>query len=227
MLNSYIFESIFTTTSITGQNFLYATIASILCGLFIAFLYRIKNKPSKSFMVTVVVLPAAVQMVIMLVNGNLGAGVAVAGAFSLVRFRSAPGKGQEIAVIFEAMAVGLATGMGYIGIAAIFTAVISVLILVLNLTGFGGRSEGERVLKIMVPENLDFEGRFDGIFDKYLTGYHIDEVKTANMGSLYKISYLVQFKPGASVKALMDELRTGNGNLEISVSRPVTQQDEL
>ena len=142
MLNSYIFESIFTTTSITGQNFLYATIASILCGLFIACLYRIRNKPSKSLLVTVVVLPAAVQMVIMLVNGNLGAGVAVAGAFSLVRFRSAPGKGQEIAVIFEAMAVGLATGMGYIGIAAIFTAVISVLMLVLNLTGFGGRSEG-------------------------------------------------------------------------------------
>ena len=166
-------------------------------------------------------------MVIMLVNGNLGTGVAVAGAFSLVRFRSAPGKGQEIACIFQAMAVGLAAGMGYIGIAAIFTLVISGLMLILNLTGIGQSNKQERVLKITVPENLDFEGRFDNIFDKYLDKYTIDEVKTSNMGSLYKISYHVVTKANISVKAMMDELRAGNGNLEISLARPVTGMDEL
>ena len=227
MLSSSIFDSVFTSTTPTGTDFLLATLCSIVCGLVIALLYKIKNKPSKSFLITLVVLPAAVQMVIMLVNGNLGAGVAVAGAFSLVRFRSAPGKGQEIAAIFEAMAVGLATGMGYLGIAGIFTVVISVLMLVLDISNFGGRSENERVLKIMVPETLDFEGKFDSTFDKYLSSYSIDEVKTANMGSLYKISYLVKVKPGASLKSMIDELRTGNGNLEIAISRPVTSREDL
>ena len=222
-----MFNSIFTDTTLTGSDFLIATGCSVVCGLIIALLYNIRNHCSKSLLITLAVLPAAVQMVIMLVNGNLGAGVAVAGAFSLVRFRSAPGRGQEIACIFQAMAVGLATGMGYIGIAVIFTVVISVLMLILNLTGIGEGSGEERILKITVPENLDFEGKFDGIFDKYLARYTIDEVKTINMGSLYKISYHVVTKTGISVKAMMDELRAGNGNLEISMARPVTAMDEL
>ena len=227
MAGSNFFSSILESSTLTGTEFLICTICAIVCGLVIALLYNIKNHCSKSFFITLSVLPAAVQMVIMLVNGNLGTGVAVAGAFSLVRFRSAPGKGQEIACIFQAMAVGLAAGMGYIGIAAIFTLVISGLMLILNLTGIGQGNKQERVLKITVPENLDFEGRFDNIFDKYLDKYTIDEVKTSNMGSLYKISYHVVTKANISVKAMMDELRAGNGNLEISLARPVTGMDEL
>ena len=227
MSGSNFFSSILESSTLTGTEFLICTICAIVCGLVIALLYNIKNHCSKSFFITLSVLPAAVQMVIMLVNGNLGTGVAVAGAFSLVRFRSAPGKGQEIACIFQAMAVGLAAGMGYIGIAAIFTLVISGLMLIMNLTGIGQGNKQERVLKITVPENLDFEGRFDNIFDKYLDKYTIDEVKTSNMGSLYKISYHVVTKANISVKAMMDELRAGNGNLEISLARPVTGMDEL
>lgn len=227
MSGSNFFSSILESSTLTGTEFLICTICAIVCGLVIALLYNIKNHCSKSFFITLSVLPAAVQMVIMLVNGNLGTGVAVAGAFSLVRFRSAPGKGQEIACIFQAMAVGLAAGMGYIGIASIFTLVISGLMLILNLTGIGQSNKQERVLKITVPENLDFEGRFDNIFDKYLDKYTIDEVKTSNMGSLYKISYHVVTKANISVKDMMDELRAGNGNLEISLARPVTGMDEL
>ena len=227
MSGSNFFSSILESSTLTGTEFLICTICAIVCGLVIALLYNIKNHCSKSFFITLSVLPAAVQMVIMLVNGNLGTGVAVAGAFSLVRFRSAPGKGQEIACIFQAMAVGLATGMGYIGIAAIFTLVISLLMLALNLTSFGDSSEQERILKITVPENLDFEGKFDPILGKYLSAFTIDEVKTTNMGSMYKVSYHVTTKPGASVKALMDELRTQNGNLEISMGRPTVAYDEL
>lgn len=227
MSGNNFFSSILESSTLTGTEFLICTICAIVCGLVIALLYNIKNHCSKSFFITLSVLPAAVQMVIMLVNGNLGTGVAVAGAFSLVRFRSAPGKGQEIACIFQAMAVGLAAGMGYIGIAAIFTLVISGLMLILNLTGIGQSNKQERVLKITVPENLDFEGRFDNIFDKYLDKYTIDEVKTSNMGSLYKISYHVVTKANISVKDMMDELRAGNGNLEISLARPVTGMDEL
>ena len=190
-------------------------------------MYMIKNNYSKSFVITIALLPATVQMVIMLVNGNIGAGVAVAGAFSLVRFRSAPGKGQEIPSIFLSMAVGHATGMGYLGVAAFFAVIISTVNLILNLVNFGGRSEEDRVLKITVPEDLDFEGKFEDIFERYLTKYTVEEVKTTNMGSMYKLSYRVNMKKGESVKTLMDEIRERNGNLEVSLNRPTVKADEL
>lgn len=225
MLN--IFGTIFTTTELTGQQMLIATLVSLFSGFFVALIYNIKNKCSKSFIISLVVLPAIVQVVIMMVNGNVGTGVAVAGAFSLVRFRSAAGKGQEISAIFLVMAIGLATGMGYIGIAILLATVISLIMLVLTVLNFGGDNKEDRVLKIQVPENLDFEGKFEEIFKKYLDKFEIIDVKTANMGSLYKISYNIKMKDDSSVKKLIDELRTKNGNLEIAVSRQVSHDDEL
>ena len=222
-----LFGTILTNGTFTGEAFLEATLCSLLIGLFIAVMYMIKNNYSKSFFITIALLPATVQMVIMLVNGNIGAGVAVAGAFSLVRFRSAPGKGQEITSIFLSMAVGLATGMGYLGVAAFFAVIISTVNLILNLVNFGGRSEEDRVLKITVPEDLDFEGKFEDIFERYLTKYTVEEVKTTNMGSMYKLSYRVNMKKGESVKTLMDEIRERNGNLEVSLNRPTVKADEL
>lgn len=222
-----LFASIITEGTFTGTEFLITTGVSLLCGFLIAALYMVKNKTSKSYAITLTLLPVIVELVIMLVNGNIGAGVAVAGAFSLVRFRSAPGTGQEITSIFLAMAVGLATGMGYIGIAMFFTVIVSVINLILNMSTFGGKEHEVRVLKITVPENLDFEGKFDDILDKYLVQHEITEVKTANMGSLYKISMDVTVRENASVKEMMDELRKRNGNLEISLARPVTVVNEL
>lgn len=222
-----LFGTILTNGTFTGEAFMEATLCSLLIGLFIAVMYMIKNNYSKSFVITIALLPATVQMVIMLVNGNIGAGVAVAGAFSLVRFRSAPGKGQEITSIFLSMAVGLATGMGYLGVAAFFAVIISTVNLILNLVNFGGRPEEDRVLKITVPEDLDFEGKFEDIFERYLTKYTVEEVKTTNMGSMYKLSYRVNMKKGESVKTLMDEIRERNGNLEVSLNRPTVKADEL
>jgi hypothetical protein len=226
MLNN-VFSSILTEGSFTAVVFVEIILAALVCGLIISGAYTIKNKYSKSFVITLTLLPPIVALVIVLVNGNVGTGVAVAGAFSLVRFRSAPGRGQEITSIFLAMTVGLALGMGYLGIAIIFTMVIAGINLILNISNFGGKESEERILKIMVPENLDFEDRFDDIFKKYLDSYLFDEVKTTNMGSLYKISLKVIVKNGASVKEMMDELRKRNGNLEISLGRPVTVQETL
>ncbi|SEP65806.1 protein of unknown function [Lachnospiraceae bacterium NE2001] len=226
MLNN-IFSSIITNGTFTGTEFLIATITSILCGIVIAVTYGIKNKCSKSFAITLVLLPAIVELVIILVNGNIGAGVAVAGAFSLVRFRSAPGRGQEITSIFLAMAVGLATGMGYIGVAILFSIVISGINLIFNLGKFGEANENHRTLKITVPENLDYEGKFEDIFDKYLTNYTYDEVKTSNMGSLYKLTLSVVMKTDVSTKAFLDDLRTRNGNLDISLGRRIDSLDTL
>lgn len=226
MLNN-IFSSIITNGIFTASQFMIATITSLICGLVIAITYSVRNKCTRSYLVTLALLPAIVELVIILVNGNIGTGVAVAGAFSLVRFRSAPGKGQEITSIFLAMAVGLATGMGYIGIAILFSVVVSVLNLLMNLTGFGAADESHRILKIMVPENMDYEGKFEDLFDKYLSDYKYEEVKTSNMGSLYKLTLSVVLKTGISTKEFLDEIRTRNGNLDISLGRQIDNPDSL
>ena len=221
-----IFGSIITNGTITGASFLIATVCSLAIGLFIAFMYTIKSSYSRSYIITLALLPAIVQMVIMLVNGNIGAGVAVAGAFSLVRFRSAPGTGKEITSIFLAMAVGLATGMGYIGIAAIFAVIITLANLILMGSGFGSGAAEEKTHKITVPEGLDFEGIFDDIFARYTTKAELCEVKTSGMGSLYKLNYSIVMRNRASTKGMIDEMRQRNGNLEISCSRPVAIKAE-
>ncbi len=222
-----IFTSIISDGTFSGGDILTATITALICGLVIAGSYMIKNRSSKSFLVSLVLLPVIVELVIMLVNGNIGAGVAVAGAFSLVRFRSMPGKGQEITGIFLAMAVGLAAGMGYIGIAVIFTLIVSAINLILKLTHFGADNKGMQMLKITVPENLDYEGRFEDTFKKYLKEYNYDEVKLTNMGSMYKLTLSVLLKDSTSSKDFLDELRTQNGNLDISLGRMVEAHDAL
>jgi hypothetical protein len=222
-----IFTSILTNGTFTGTQLLIVTFTALVCGFIIAVSYMAKNKCTRSFAVTLILLPAIVELVIILVNGNIGAGVAVAGAFSLVRFRSTPGRGQEITSIFLAMAVGLATGMGYIGVAIVFTVVLSIINLILNVTEFGNFDEHHRTLKISVPEDLDYEGKFEDIFDKYLDRYNYEEVKTTNMGSLYKITLTVVPKAGISTKNFIDELRTRNGNLDISLGRMVDNREGL
>ena len=226
MLNN-MFSSILSNGTFTSTQFAVVTLTSLVCGFIIAAGYSVRNKCSRSFAITLIMLPAIVELVIILVNGNIGAGVAVAGAFSLVRFRSAPGRGQEITSIFLAMAVGLATGMGYIGVAVFFTIIISVINVILNMTGFASAGESQRILKISVPENLDFEGKFEDIFEKYLSSYTYEEVKTSNMGSLYKITLSVVLKAGVSTKAMIDEIRTRNGNLDISLGRQIENMDSL
>ena len=223
MTADYIFGSIMTNGMVTGVTFLVSTFASLAIGIFIAFMYTLKNSYSKSFFVTLSLIPAIVQIIIMLVNGNLGVGVAVAGAFSLVKFRSAPGAGKEITSIFLAMASGLATGMGYIGIAVIFVVILSLVTVILNSLHIG---ENEKLLRITIPEGLDFEGIFDDILAKYTTRSELQEVRTYGMGSLYRLSYKIIMQSGASTKSMIDEMRVRNGNLEISCSRTVAIKTE-
>lgn len=228
MLNT-IFSSIFadTTAAFTFGQFLVYTAASLILGLLIAVVYMYKSDCSKSFAVTLVLMPVIVQMVIMLVNGNLGTGVAVAGAFSLVRFRSAPGNAKEISSIFLAMAVGLATGMGFLGTAAVFTIVVEAVWFVLVQTGFGEKKEEEKVLRITIPESLDYTSVFDDIFAQYLSKCELVQVKTTNMGSLFKLEYRITFRAEGEEKKMIDQLRCRNGNLEILCSRAQTGREEL
>lgn len=202
-------------SDITLSSFLICTAVSLVLGICTALISMFRSKCSQSFALAPAVLPATVQMVIMLVNGNIGAGVAVAGAFSLVRFRSAPSSAREIASIFIAMAIGLATGMGYVAIAAIFFAVLAAVTLLLTCLGFGEGNSAERVLKITIPEDLDYDGLFDDIFKTYLKSSSLERVKTSNMGTLYELRYRITLKGDTVPKEFIDELRCRNGNLNI------------
>ncbi len=218
MLNSII------GTQITLSAFLICTGVSLLLGLGSALLCMYKSSYTQSFILTLAMLPALVQLVIMLVNGNIGAGVAVAGAFSLIRFRSVPGTAREIGLIFLAMAIGLATGMGYVILAVLFFVIMAVYTLVLTLVRFGGTKESERELKITIPENLDYDGLFDDLFAKYTSSARLERVKTTNMGTLYELDYRVVL-PGEQVpKAFLDELRCRNGNLNIVCGRIASKE---
>ena len=217
-------NSIITGTEITASAFFICTAVSLTLGLGAAALSMYKSKYSQSFVLTLAMLPAMVQVIIMLVNGNIGAGVAVAGAFGLIRFRSAPGSAKEIGMVFLATAIGLATGMGYVALAAAFFAVMAAFVLLLTAVGFGAGAADERELKITIPENLDYDGLFDDLFAKYTREAALERVKTSNMGTLYELSYQIVLRDAHGTKAFLDELRERNGNLNIVCGKPVTRE---
>ncbi len=219
MLDTLFSFSSIIGTEITLSTFLICTAVSLLLGILTSLVFKFRNHSTQSFLVTLAILPAIVQVVIMMVNGNIGAGVAVAGAFSLVRFRSAPGTAKEIGVIFLAMAIGLATGMGYIGLAVIFFLILAVFMIVLNLIKFGSEDGNERKLKIVIPENLDYDGIFDDLFEQYTQKANLEKVKTTNMGTLYELQYSIILKGNEIPKQFIDEIRCRNGNLNITCSK--------
>lgn len=208
-------------------NLLLCTLASLVLGLGVAGIYMYRNNYTKNFVVTLALLPAMVQLVIMIVNGNLGVGVAVMGAFSLVRFRSIPGSSREIGSLFFAMAVGLATGMGYLAIAALFLLIVGLMTMLLNTVSFGEQKTTAKELRITIPENLDYAGLFDDLFSKYTQKSELVRVKTTNMGSLYELRYHIALKGTGIEKSFLDELRCRNGNLNIAIGRVTTRSDEL
>jgi hypothetical protein len=193
-----------------------ALILGICCGL----IYLYKNHHyNRNFVISLALLPVIVQLVIMLVNGNLGAGIAVVGAFNLVRFRSIPGTAKDIVSIFCAMALGLATGMGYITAAFLFLVCFAVMTIVLNAVPIGNPTAGERQLRVTIPEDLDYMGIFDDIFARYTSKCELMRVKTTNMGSLFELTYELRLSAPEKEKEFIDELRTRNGNLRIICGR--------
>lgn len=219
-------ETILTTT-ITLPALLICTAVSLVLGCAVAAVFTVRNRASKSFLMTLILLPAIVQSVIMLVNGNLGAGVAVAGAFSLVRFRSMPGTAREICALFQAMMLGLATGMGYVGIAAIMTVILCLVQLIFALTPTGDAAAREKSLHVTIPESLDYTDVFDDLFARYTTRHELTKVKTTGMGSMYELHYLVTLKDLKEEKEFLDQLRCRNGNLTITCGRVASTAEAL
>lgn len=213
MLNSIL------GTELTLTSFLICTGVSLLLGVGTALVAGYRSRSTQSLAITLAILPAVVQAVITLVNGSIGAGIAVAGAFSLVRFRSAPGTAREIAAIFLAMAIGLATGMGYVGLAALLFLILAGAMLALTALRFGQKEDAGRILKITIPEDLDYDGLFDDLFERYTTAHTLEKVKTTNMGTLYELRYRITLRQEPVPKVFLDELRCRNGNLNITCCR--------
>ena len=217
------------TMVISVTDFLLCLGCSLVLGLVMAFAYMYRTRYTKSFVITLALLPAVVCVVIMLVNGNVGTGVAVAGAFSLVRFRSVPGTAKEICTLFLAMGAGLIAGMGYLGFAVLFTVVMCAIFVLYNCLDFGTKKNAAtfKTFNITIPEDLDYTGVFDDIFAEFTRSHDLIRVKTTNMGSMFKLTYNVELTDATREKEMIDKLRCRNGNLEIAVSKQETVGTEL
>ena len=213
-------------TTVTNGTLLLSSLVSIVLGVIIAASFNFRNKKSRGFLMTLSVLPFIVQIVIMLVNGNVGTGVAVMGAFSLVRFRSVPGNAKDICSIFLAMAVGLATGTMHLILASLAVIVVCALNIVFTLIPENNASGTEKELTVLIPESLDYASVFDDIFENYTTQNELTQVKTVNMGSLYKLKYTIKLKDKTKEKEMLDEIRVRNGNLEVICSRAIDIEGE-
>lgn len=217
------------TNVISLGDFLLCVMCALAVGLLLAACYMYRTRYTKSFVATLALLPSVVCVVIMMVNGNVGAGVAVAGAFSLVRFRSVPGTAEEIGAIFLAMGTGIIVGMGYLGYVILCAAVLGGASALYSRLDFGctKKSALQKTLQITIPEDLDYTGVFDDILRQYASEYELVQVKTTHMGSLFRLTYHMTLRAANQEKQFLDELRCRNGNLEISVSKQVTETGEL
>ncbi len=205
--------------NITQIQFFCCVFTALVLGLFMAKMYSYKTKCTKGFLSTLALLPLVVAMVIIMVNGNVGVGIAVVGAFSLVRFRSIPGSAKEIGAIFTAMGTGLTVGMGYLGFAVLFALIASTFTFILTFINFGEKKAANRVLHITIPENLNYTNVFEDIFKVYTNYAELISSKTTSMGSLFKLTYELELKDVSIEKSFIDELRTRNGNLEIIITK--------
>lgn len=227
-----IFKGIFDSdlVSVIGvTDFLLCIGLSLVLGLLMALTYMYSTRCTKSFVVTLALLPAVVCVVIMMVNGNVGTGVAVAGAFSLVRFRSVPGTAKEICVLFLAMGAGLIAGMGYLGFAVLFTLIMCAIYILYNRFDLGAKRNADayRTISITIPEDLNYSDVFDDVFAEYTLSHELIRVKSTNMGSMFKLTYNAVLGDASKEKEMIDKLRCRNGNLEIAVSRQETSSNEL
>lgn len=217
------------TSVISVTDFLLCLAVSLVMGIIMAITSMYRTRYTKSFVVTLALLPAVVCVVIMMVNGNVGTGVAVAGAFSLVRFRSVPGTAREICTLFLAMGAGMIAGMGYLGFAVLFTLILCGVFLIYTRLDLGTRKNAEKykTFAVTIPEDLDYTDVFEDIFTEYTSSHELVCVKTTNMGSMFRLTYHVTLLDNAKEKEMIDKIRCRNGNLEISVSRQETVTAEL
>lgn len=220
-------ESLFSNTdsNIKISSILICTLVSLILGLVIAHTHKKTSRYSKDFLITLSILPVLIQTIMIMVNGNLGTSVAILGAFSLVRFRSIPGTSKEILSVIFAMTIGLATGMGHAIFASIITIIVSLAIILFSKVNIFALNKEEQILKITIPENMDYTTMFDKIFKKYTKEVYLESSKTTNMGSLFELTYRITLNNKVNEKEFIDEIRVKNGNLKVMLSHNIKGTD--
>lgn len=223
-----MFDSIYSSSVTAAQFFIMAAFA-LVAGFLFSWVMSFRVRSTKRYFTVVALLPFIVAAVITFVNGNIGAGVAIGGAFALIRFRSAQGSADEIATILIAMGSGIAFGMGYIGYGVVILISLALAATILfSLPVFEHKSIAkEKLLRITIPESLEYGDVFDDIFKHYLKSHESVGVKTTGMGSMYRLSFRINMKDETEEKAFIDELRTRNGNLEIAILPYTDPQNQL
>ena len=221
---SNVFTSIL-ANGLTVTTYLSCLFIAFACGAIVALAASFRSRVTKSYLISLILLPAIVATVIIMVNGSVGTGIAVAGAFSLVRFRSVPGKAKEIAGLFLTMSAGLACAAGYVSVALLFTVITSAIMLIVSLIPISGEHEME--LRITVPEALNYDEAFDDVLKQYTKHYRLSQVRTTNMGSLYRLDYRIVLKDPTQSREMIDELRCRNGNLEIRITVAPERVEDL
>lgn len=222
-----MFNTIF-DTSATGldiKSALLAAGAALILGIALAITHQKTSQTTKGFLVTLATLPLLVMAVMIMINGNLGTSIAILGAFSLIRFRSLQGRAKDLLAIFFAMMIGLACGMGHILFGTVITIIAIIAIILFTYTRFLEPDSHERVLKVVIPEDLDYDEVFTDIFKKYTSRHRLVKMKTMNMGSLYKLTYDVKIKRGVKEKEFLDEIRVKNCNLKVLLSEPCCEEE--
>lgn len=222
-----MFNTIFdaSTVGLEVSTALMAAGAAIVLGLALAITHMKTSQTTKGFLITLATLPLLVMAVMIMINGNLGTSIAILGAFSLIRFRSLQGRAKDLLAIFFAMMIGLACGMGHILFGAVITIIAIIAILLFSYTHFLEPDRHERVLKVVIPEDLDYEEVFADVFKKYTSRSHLVKMKTINMGSLYKLTYDVKLKHNVKEKEFLDEIRVKNCNLKVLLSEPCCEEE--
>ena len=221
------FTSILHTGSFSAESVLLTMLVALALGIVIALVYKSSHSHTSSFAVMLAVLPVVESVIILMVNGNLGASVVVLGAFGLIRFRSATGSAWDIGFIFFAMAVGLAVGLGFLGLAAVLTVVVCAIMYLLERMHFGLSIPKEKQLRITIPEDLEYNGVFDDLFQTYTNSARLERVKTINLGTMFELTYVLDLKDPAKEKEFIDALRCRNGNLTVVMGTLLRDKDEL
>lgn len=221
------FTSILHTGSFSAESVFLTMLVALALGIVIALVYKSSHSHTSSFAVMLAVLPVVESVIILMVNGNLGASVVVLGAFGLIRFRSATGSAWDIGFIFFAMAVGLAVGLGFLGLAAVLTVVVCAIMYLLERMHFGTSIPKEKQLRITIPEDLEYNGVFDDLFQTYTNSVRLERVKTINLGTMYELTYVLDLKDPAKEKEFIDALRCRNGNLTVIMGTLLRDKDEL
>lgn len=216
-----LLQSIFNTTSnsISIQSFLACVFTALFNGVLLCILTKGKQRYNETFVISVALLPAAVCVIIMMVNGNLGASLSVAGAFSLVRFRSAQGNARQITTVLIAMTAGLIIGMGYLVLSVIYTLLLAGAMNILSAVMERTKNRQERFLYVTIPESLNYTDVLEPVLNEYVSEKELEHIRTVNMGSLFKLTYRITMKPDKNEKQMIDDLRCVNGNLEIHVAK--------